>query len=341
MPISKIGTSSIDGLGYGFKNRIINGGMGIWQRGTSVSGVGTGAYLADRWQLTMIGTSLNCTMSQDTSVPNTNYLYSLKVQQLTSNATSVSEYAIRQRFELANVRDLAGSPIAISFWYRSNVTGTHGVRVLPLGSTGGVDSAINFTVNAANTWEYKTITSTALSALTSWGSTADNAAALILDIGLVVGGQSTKTISANDYCNVTGVQLEKGPTATSFDYRPYGTELALCQRYYEKSYDINTAPGTNTSLGCEYHAGSSDAGSNCGPKIIFKVTKRTISGATFTAFQTNGTSGSWVYGRSGTSGTGTPATALLGESGGLIYIAVGAAYVPTSVIGQWTISCEL
>jgi hypothetical protein len=218
-------------VGLSFKNRIINGDMGIWQRGTSFSAIGTGTYTADRWQSTTAGSSLSLTATQSTSVPSTDFAYSLQFQQLSSSATSVTEYAARQRFELANVRDLAGKIITISFWYRSNITGTHGVRILPLGTTGGVDTSVAITVNSANTWEYKTVTTTALSALTSWGATADNGAALILDIGLRVNGVGQTTIAANTYFQLTGAQLEIGSVATSFDYLPYTTELQLCQRY--------------------------------------------------------------------------------------------------------------
>ena len=219
----------------GFKNRIINGGMTIWQRGTTFAAASTGLYTADRWQTTVAGTSLNLTVTQSTSVPSVDYLYSLQFQQVTNAATSVTEYAARQRFELANVRDLAGKIVTVSFWYRSNVVGTHGVRILPLGTTGGVDTSVAITVSAANTWEFKTVTTTALSALTSWGSTADNAVALILDVGLRVNAVGQTTINTNDYFNVTQVQLEKGSTATPFEFRSIGTELGLCQRYFWKS----------------------------------------------------------------------------------------------------------
>lgn len=229
--LAELGSAYNSGGINQFRNRIINGAMSVWQRGTSFAGIATGTYTVDRWQNTIGGSSINLTASQSTSVPSNNFAYSLQYQQISSSATSVTEYAARQRFELNNVRDLAGSSVSISFWYRSNVVGTHGVRILPLGTTGGVDTSVAITVNSANTWEYKTVTTTALSAITSWGSTANNAAALILDIGLRVNGVGQTTIAANDYFQLTGVQLEKGSTATSFDYRPYGTELALCQRY--------------------------------------------------------------------------------------------------------------
>ena len=225
----------------GFKNRIINGGMTIWQRGTTFAAASTGLYTADRWQTTVAGTSLNLTVTQSTSVPSVDYLYSLQFQQVTNAATSVTEYAARQRFELANVRDLAGKIVTVSFWYRSNVVGTHGVRILPLGTTGGVDTSVAITVSAANTWEFKTVTTTALSALTSWGSTADNAVALILDVGLRVNAVGQTTINTNDYFNVTQVQLEKGSTATPFEFRSYGDELNLCYRYFQR-YSVSWRP---------------------------------------------------------------------------------------------------
>jgi hypothetical protein len=242
----------------GFKNRIINGAMNIWQRGTTFTAIGTGLYTADRWQTSIAGTSLNLTVTQSTSVPSVDYLYSLQFQQVTNAATSVTDYSARQRFELANVRDLAGGSVAVSFWYRSNVVGTHGVRIIPLGTTGGVDTSVAITVNSANTWEYKTVTITALSALTSWGATADNGAALILDIGLRVGGVGQTTINTNDYFNVTQVQLEKGSTATPFEFRSIGQELALCQRYFQASR--------------KYHAGVNAA--NQDMTWLFPVTMR-------------------------------------------------------------------
>ena len=249
MPLTTVdqGLLSTNAQYTGFKNRIINGAMMIWQRGTSFAALGTGVYSADRWKTTIAGTSVSVTATQDTSVPSVAFEYSLKYQQITSNATSVTEYATRQAFELANVYDLAGQSVTLSFWYRSNIVGTHGVRILPLGTTGGVDTSVAITVNTANTWEYKTVTTTALSAITSWGATADNGQALIVDIGLRVNGVGQTTVNVNDNFQVTGVQLEKGSTATSFDYRPYGTEMALCERYFQRCGAWNGAANNSTN----------------------------------------------------------------------------------------------
>jgi len=226
----------------GFRNRIINGAMDIWQRGTTFAAIGTAVYTVDRWQSTIAGSSLSPTASRSTSVPSPDFTYSLQYQQISSTA-SATEYAARQRFELSNVRDLAGKLVTISFWYRSNIVGTHGVRIIPTGTTGGVDTSIAFTVNSANTWEYKTVTTTAFSSVTSWGSTADNATALILDIGLRVNAVGQTSIAANTYFNLTGVQLEVGSVATPFERRPYGTELALCERYFQTGRLLATGDG--------------------------------------------------------------------------------------------------
>jgi hypothetical protein len=132
------------------------------------------------------------------------------------------------------------------------------------------------------------------------------------------------TASATFY--ITGVQLEKGLTATSFDYRPYGTELQLCQRYYEKSYNLDVVAGTVTYAGFEALCGSSDGGSNASYGLRFKVPKRVSPTLTFYS-STAGTAGLWDYARSGASGTTTVNIDQMGMNGGNIYSPVGASYV--------------
>ncbi|NBX50408.1 hypothetical protein EBT25_10795, partial [bacterium] len=121
-----------------------------------------------------------------------------------------------------------------------------------------------FSVSVANTWERKTITYTGDTTGTwlttngiganvtfypALGSNFVGAAGWNTGGTFGVTGQSNAIASNGNIFAITGVQLEKGSTATSFDYRPYGTELALCQRYYQKSYNIDTVPGTSTRTG--------------------------------------------------------------------------------------------
>ena len=215
------------------KNVVINGGMDIWQRGTSFASQSTNdVYTADRWKTAFTGTSLNVTISRSTDVPNVSFPYSLKFQQLSNSATSVTNFGTAQGIETPNATVLFGKAVTISFWYKSNLTGSHYIRIYTGGQTGGVDNATAFTVNVADTWEYKTITTTNFSTITAVANTTLGAQ---IDIGRRVyqGGTST-TINTNDYFQLVGVQIEAGSTATAFQTAT-GTiqgELAACRRYY-------------------------------------------------------------------------------------------------------------
>lgn len=215
------------------KNKVINGNFDVWQRGTSSAAVANGTYLADRWRAIVVGTSLNATYSRDTSVPSGASLYSAKLQQLTSSATSVTEFGLHQIFEVGTATNFAGKTVTASFWYRSNKTGSHYARVYTVNATGGTDVTTAFTVNAANTWEYKTINFSSYAAVTAFtGALTDNGGAI--QIGINLYPTASMTVSANDYFQISQVQLEAGSVATAFQTAT-GTlqgELAACQRYY-------------------------------------------------------------------------------------------------------------
>ena len=212
---------------FGFKNRIINGAMNIWQRGTS--GFGPGGYGADRWYLD--GTS--ATSSQSSDVPSTAFTYSNSW-----GYPGTASCSIRQRIESWNCKDLAGQNITVSFWAKSTA-GTTGLSYsLSYPATtdnfsgiseGNIVSFVTITATPSTSWTYYTFTVAIPSAATT---------GLQLSFNRNSGGSATTLI--------TGVQLEKGSTATSFDYRPYGTELSLCQRYCWVSY---TTSGNGGPLG--------------------------------------------------------------------------------------------
>lgn len=215
-------------------NALINGNYDWWQRGTSFAGLSSSTYTADRWKTLLSGTSLNATLSQDTSVPNVRSKYSAKLQQLTSSATSVSEFGFLQIMETSNILPLCGNTVTLSFWYKSSITGTHYYRIYTAYQTGGVDTTSTFTVTAADTWEYKTITLSAFAAISAI-ATAPTAAGAEIQIGArIYGSGGTSTIAANGYVQISQVQMEVGSVATVFA-RAGGTiqgELAACQRYY-------------------------------------------------------------------------------------------------------------
>ena len=266
MPISQIGTASISGLGYGFKNRIINGGMAIFQRGAAATT--DAAYSVDRWRFVKSNDATEST-SQNTDAPS-GFSYSLRNTVATGDATiGASQYSgFEQSIEGYNVADLAwgtasAKTITLSFWVRSSVTGTYTGNVRNSDATR--INPFNYTISSANTWEQKTITVTGDTGgtwLTTNGIGITVALYAALGSSYVGGtagvwgttpafgcGSPVNGIASNgNIFAITGVQLEAGTVATSFDYRPYGTELALCQRYYQVS-DTYTGVSSSSTVG--------------------------------------------------------------------------------------------
>jgi len=193
----------------GFKNRIINGAMGIWQRGTS--GFTSGAYGPDRF---IVSASSGLTAAQSSDVPS-GFKYSLSL-----SGTGYPQ-AI-QRIESVNCTDLVGQSVTLSFWAKQ----TSGAGAASLG-------VLPFYANASD--NFSTVTQIGsgqtFTGTTGWVQYSYTVTSLPAQVanGLQVIVYAN-TAGASTWL-VTGVQLEKGSTATSFDYRPYGTELALCQRY--------------------------------------------------------------------------------------------------------------
>jgi hypothetical protein len=249
-------TQNTAATGFGFKNRIINGAMVIDQRnaGASVTPTVGGVYLLDRYIFSLSQSSKYSVQQNAGSVtPPTGFTNYLGITSLSAYTVGSSElFLFTQSIEGFNTADLAwgtasASPVTLSFWVRSSLTGTFGGTVSNSGDTRVYP--FTYTISAANTWEYKTIT---IAGDTSGTWLTNNGIGMNVRIGLGVGSSlsgtagawtgstvysatgATSVVGTNGATfYITGVQLEKGSTATSFDYRPYGTELNLCYRYFQ------------------------------------------------------------------------------------------------------------
>jgi hypothetical protein len=256
--------TSCTGINYdGYKNRIINGAMVIDQRnaGASVTPA-SGTYTLDRW-LTYQSVASKFSVQQNAGAvtPPVGFGNYLGATSLSSYAVlSGDYYLIQQMIEGFNTADLAfgtanAATVTLSFWVRSSLTGTFGGALS--NSAGNRNYPFTFTISTANTWEQKTITVAGDTSGTWIGAT--NGIGLQVRFGLGVGTTysgtagawagatyfsatgATSVVGTNGATfYITGVQLEKGSTATSFDYRPYGTELALCQRYYYQTWGFGS-----------------------------------------------------------------------------------------------------
>jgi hypothetical protein len=261
MPVIIDGTNGITQAGefnsdssFGFKNRIINGQMVLDQRnaGASVTPT-TNSYTLDRW----IGNNAAAskfTVQQSSTAP-TGFSNSLLVTSSSAYTPSASEpFYVSQRIEGFNAADLMwgtanAQTVTLSFWVRSSLTGTFSGSFQ--NSLTDYSYPYTYTISSANTWEYKTVTVVGPTSGTWIGATNGIGLRLYFSMGAGSTYQGTAGAwAAADYRSstgstsvvgtngatfyITGVQLEVGSTATSFDYRPYGTELQLCERYFQK-----------------------------------------------------------------------------------------------------------
>jgi len=251
----------------GFKNRILNGQMQIDQRNAGASVTANNAYTLDRWIAYNSQTSKFTIRQNAGSVANggsvvapegfTNWL------GVTSSSaysiTSTDYFILRQSIEGFNMADLSwgtanAATVTLSFRVYSSLTGTFGGSLQ--NSAQNRSYPFTYSIPTANTW---TTISVTIAGDTTGTWNTNNTAGILLEIGLGVGSTLSGTAGAWASANyfsatgatsvvgtngatfyITGVQLEKGSTATSFDYRPYGTELALCQRYYYKIFPAAT-----------------------------------------------------------------------------------------------------
>ena len=330
---------------FGFKNRIINGAMVIDQRnaGASVStSSGVSIYSVDRWKLVYTQTSKFTAQQNAGSVtPPVGFVNYLGITSSSAYTPVAADYfQITQAIEGLNIADLGwgtvnAKTVTFSFWAYSSLTGTFGGCLN--NANGNYNYPFTYTISSANTWTQISVTIVGPTA-GSWNT--NNNGGIYVNFNLAFGSTYTGTANAWNSGSaqnptgainilstsgatfyITGVQLEKGSIATPFDYRDYGRELAMCQRYYEQ--DAWSAIGANTN------------GTNINWPMFYKVSKRTTPTVTVSGtvtFQgvvggvTQGTASgnnNWVVGSATRSGT------------------AGAAYYVTSDTGGWYSSAEL
>ena len=266
----------------GFRNKIINGNMAVAQRlpyptTSSITAGIDNQYVVDRWikngsGLSPASLTMGPAIDAPASQPGLYYSFAVTV---TNNITVITNplhfCSFSQLIEGYNARALVNTDFTISFWVKSSKTGIYGLSL----TNSAADRAyvVEYTVNSANTWEYKTVT--VLGGLPASSGTWDwtNGNGLRLRWTLVA-GTSRQTATTNSWFTpaagyyttasqvnffdtignvfaMTGVQVELGTVATPFENRLFSTELALCQRYYEKSFPLTTAVASNagTSAG--------------------------------------------------------------------------------------------
>ena len=291
------GTLAVNGNNYpstgqlSHRNIIINGAMRVAQRNTSVNAItGTNIYTCDRMQWTLN----NCgewSNTQETNGPN-GFGYSFKAMCGFGDASpAADDYALLQYLvESTDIQHLSygtsdAVPMTISFYVKSNKTGAASFAIMQMQNSGKT-FAKTYTINAADTWEYKTIT---IPADTSGNINNDNGNGLLLEWWCnsgsnFTGGTYPSTWFAqddnnrnasnigigqatDDYFQITGIQLEVGEVATPFEHKSFTDEVIACKRYYEVA---------NGALRCAPSSGYN------GTRVYYQVQKRTTPTITYT-----------------------------------------------------------
>jgi len=318
------GTMALTTGQIGMKNRIINGNMVIDQRNAGAAVTTSSSYVTDRFAQAFANAS--CSFQQVSDAP-TGFINSLKLTVTAGSAPSVgTNNVILQKIEGLNVTDFGlgtanALTFTLSFWVKGSVTGTYAVSF--------TNSAFNrsyvatYTINSANTWEQKSVTiagdtsgtwlttnGIGLQAIWDFGSGTNlNTTAGSWQAGNYYRTSACTTIASttNATLQITGVQLEVGSAATTFDFRSYGTELALCQRYYY-------APAISTGI----FGGLYNNTSNGMVVVPHKVTMRAAPTITYTI------------------GTGSLNGTYLTADQSIVYIATNTPY-----LSAFTASIEL
>jgi hypothetical protein len=310
MPLTTVsqGLLSTDAQYTGFKNRIINGDMVIDQRNNGAA-VTVNAlalfYGIDRFRAVGQNSSGVFTVQRIADAP-TGFINSARVTVTTADASisAGDRYFFQQVIEGFNAADLGfgtanAQTVTLSFWVKSSLTGSFGGCL----QNDGPDRSypFSYTISAANTWEYKTVTipgdtsGTWATNNTGWGrvtwsmgngSTTTSTANSWQSANYEgVNGQVQPISTLNATWQITGVQLEKGNVATSFDVLSYGTELALCQRYCIK---IGGDTGNNTYMAFGLGGNTTTALLFYYPQTAFRTTPSLASYTSLVIDDTNG-----------------------------------------------------
>jgi hypothetical protein len=269
---------------------------------------------------------------------------------VTSAGTAGSLAQLQQRIE--DVGTLAGSTVTVSFYAQASLANLEiACSFRRFYGTGGSPSAdeeilaytarktTSLSTTAFNRYSFSFVMPNIAGKTRGLAGNDSLILILWLDAGSTYNTQTGSLGNQSGTFYITGVQVEEGPGPSKFEERPRQVELALCQRYYEKTYALGTAPGTATSTGVYIWSGCTDAFGFVSSTQNFRVTKRS-SAYSLSFFDTAGAA-VWAWQRSGASGTGAVTAANKSETNFYCYVSAGGAYVAAITTGHWVASDEL
>jgi hypothetical protein len=332
--------ANVDNYKTPSQNYIINGAFDIWQRGTSFSVTSSHLYTADRWQAYRQGLTLS--VSRQVSGL-TSFQHCIRYQR-PSGDTNTQSATLTYNLETIDSIPLAGKTVTLSFYARSGENFNPGPNNLVTQIFTGTGT--NQNVNVTGFTNAVVAVSRGLTISSSWSrySVTATLGSSITQVGIPFTVPFSGTAGANDWLEITGVQLEEGTIATPFrrNQPNIQAELAACQRYYEKSYSTATSPGTVTEDGVHRHSGSGNGSGRHYVPIRFKVEKRT-NGYTVNTYNPTAAGAAWITQNSAQAGLArTPLVENKSTSGMVLNVEDGGyAWAVGNTRGHWAVSDEL
>lgn len=268
--------------GFSLRNKIINGNFDIWQRGTTNANVDGMGYLADRFKASYSGSTLSqsrqaFTLGQ-TDVP---YEPSYFWQGVVTSSAGASNYALLLQ-GIEGVRACAGQTVTVTFYAKADASKNIALELFQNFGVGGAPSSQVSIPDAAGlialTTNWQKVTRQfvvpSIAGKTLGGASDHFGVAFWFDAGSTFAGRVNSLGQQSGTFSIAQVQVEVGGSATTFELRPIEVELALCQRYYEKSYDQGVVPGTSGVAGSAFVIANGTTSSNQGNTVLFAVEKR-------------------------------------------------------------------
>jgi len=343
----------------------INGAMQVCQRGNQ-TGISTAAnnYVTDRFSIYENGGAVYSGLHQDSGTDLPEFPKCLRADCTTASTYSgtheskIPYYFEGQDLQLLQYGTANNKKVTLSFYVRSNQAATYAVWFYR--GTGSRQNGKTYTINSPNTWEKKTITidgdatstinnDNAESMRIEWilmagpdfksGTNPNGTWEALTNANRYVGHTATIGASTDDYFDLTGVQLEVGSVATDFEHRSFGQELALCQRYFYKTYNQATTPGTATSVNAFMFSLPVSQNYASMPSVRYPVTMRATP--TVTAYSTQNANTTGVM--SADSSDKSTTIHQTGENGHFPFVNNSSSGISVNVFlrHQFTASAEL
>jgi hypothetical protein len=330
-----------------YENLLINGGFDFAQRTTpgTLTTVATDAYGPDRWRMARETASFqfkrfDATGESGLTCKNYGQFYS----------TAGGKIHICQIIEGVNSVPLRSKAVTFQAKLKADTARTYRMAVIELQNAGTIDTIpATFCTDLTTGTGTDPTLGTNLAVITAAQSKSVTTSWTQFSVTVTVPSNSKNLICAiwsdatdigvGGHLNVAEAGLYASSAVQPWVPRPIGEELALCQRYYEKTYALDTPPASVTSTGLVDFAASSQSGENVLYAGMLAVAKR--AAPTISSWHADGTSGTWAYARNGASGTASVSVDLISEHGFRLYLAIGAAWVVGNVQGHWAAVSEL